>query len=386
VNKTTLRTVRKHTVIRLREEVLSVADLNEVLSITQGNETNGRKDVSIVIVDYGGKKIGIGVDRLRGNEEIVIKSLSRHYREIDGLIGASIMGNGKIALIIDVETMVNRYYDECLQEELSEHDRTGRRVARGRKYHGKKPQDENPEDRNPKDSILGRESPPQTELSDEVKGTVDNTEQAVELGQEHSYTLDEIHTAGAITATISMSELMKRDIRVSFPETKVVELSKVAEELGGEEAPVGGIYVGLKGDIAGGILIVLPIEHVYGFSDLLLRREPGTTVEIGESEVSGLTEMGNILSASFIRSASDKTKLSVLQDVPELKIDMCLPVIDSILARFNQPGTHIILTKAELYYDDTEQAICHLLLFMEPDSMKKLVDSLKNAMPEEVEG
>ena len=60
----------------------------------------------VVVVDFEGRKIGLEVERIHGTREVVIKSLSRHYREVDGLIGASILGNGKIALIVDVETMI----------------------------------------------------------------------------------------------------------------------------------------------------------------------------------------------------------------------------------------------------------------------------------------
>jgi two-component system chemotaxis sensor kinase CheA len=62
-----------------------------------------------VVLDYEDKRIGLGVDRIIGTGEIVIKSLSRHYREIQGLIGASILGNGRIALIVDVEAMIRHY-------------------------------------------------------------------------------------------------------------------------------------------------------------------------------------------------------------------------------------------------------------------------------------
>ena len=96
--------------------------------------------------------------------------------------------------------------------------------------------------------------------------------------------------------------------------------------------------------------------------------------------------MGNILSASFIRAMADTTKLAVNQDVPEMSMDMCLSVIDSILVRFNQPGDRILLTEAELYYSEMEQAACHLLLFLDPDSMERLGEALVGEVHEEVGG
>ncbi|KKL05883.1 hypothetical protein LCGC14_2601600, partial [marine sediment metagenome] len=207
----------------------------------------------------------------------------------------------------------------------------------------------------------------------------------MKLSDEQREALEEIHTAGALTASQFMTQLMGQDIRVSFPETRVALIGDVAEELGGEESEVGGIYVKLIGDISGGILLVLSKKHLLQFSDMMFRREPGTTKEITEDEVSGMTEMGNILSASFIRAMADTTKLHVNQEVPEMVVDMCQSVVDSILARFNQPGDDILLTEADLYYGDEGQAVCNLLLFLDLESYEKLGQALTGGEHEELE-
>ncbi len=59
-----------------------------------------------MIVEFEGTKIGLEVERIIGTREVVIKSLSRHYREVAGFIGASILGNGTIALIVDVPSLI----------------------------------------------------------------------------------------------------------------------------------------------------------------------------------------------------------------------------------------------------------------------------------------
>ena len=71
---------------------------------------NKETKLPVVVVDFEGKKIGLEVERVLGTREVVIKSLSRHYREVEGLVGASILGNGKIALIVDVEALIGLYY------------------------------------------------------------------------------------------------------------------------------------------------------------------------------------------------------------------------------------------------------------------------------------
>lgn len=88
--------------MNLRGEVLPYVRLR--------NFFNERGDASerenIVIVQYGGAKVGLVVDELFGEVQTVIKSLGRVYRDIKGVSGATILGNGRVALILDVPRLI----------------------------------------------------------------------------------------------------------------------------------------------------------------------------------------------------------------------------------------------------------------------------------------
>lgn len=108
-----LKSVGGRRVILLREEVLALVHLGSALRDGAKMEQEpAHEGMPVVVVDFEGRKVGLEVEKIIGTREVVIKSLSRHYREIDGLIGASILGNGKIALIVDVETLVSQHYHE----------------------------------------------------------------------------------------------------------------------------------------------------------------------------------------------------------------------------------------------------------------------------------
>lgn len=89
-------------VIRLRESVLPILPLQEVMR--HGNSWSpkdyGRSNV--VVVGLADKRMGLIVDKLLGQEEVVIKSLGRLFGNIQGLAGATILGDGRIRLIVDV--------------------------------------------------------------------------------------------------------------------------------------------------------------------------------------------------------------------------------------------------------------------------------------------
>jgi two-component system chemotaxis sensor kinase CheA len=63
-------------------------------------------DGLIVIVEYQGRKYGLVVDELIGQLQVVMKSLEANYQRVEGISGATILGDGRIAMIIDVAGLV----------------------------------------------------------------------------------------------------------------------------------------------------------------------------------------------------------------------------------------------------------------------------------------
>ena len=60
----------------------------------------------VVIVQNGETTIGLLVDQLMGMQEVVLKSLEKNFRAIPGLSGASILGDGRVSLILDVDSLI----------------------------------------------------------------------------------------------------------------------------------------------------------------------------------------------------------------------------------------------------------------------------------------
>jgi chemotaxis protein CheC len=173
-----------------------------------------------------------------------------------------------------------------------------------------------------------------------------------------------------------LSGLLHESVRVTFPELKFVPLAEVASQLGGEDRPVVRVYVGLSEGVVGGHLLVIPLDRALHLCDGLLSRENGTTTAIGEEELSGLSELGNVLSASFLNCIADRLGTALSSEVPDVRVDMCLSAIDSILARFNEPGTDILMTTTEVLAGEDDQTICHMLLFLDRPSLALLQGSV----------
>ncbi len=98
-------TVDGKSVLRLRDEVLSLVRLSDIFKVDAILESNS--DVYVVIIGLADQKIGVIVDYLIGQEEVVIKSLGYYLKNTKGIAGATVRGDGKITLIVDVGAMMD---------------------------------------------------------------------------------------------------------------------------------------------------------------------------------------------------------------------------------------------------------------------------------------
>ncbi|MFQ9933460.1 MAG: chemotaxis protein CheW [Lachnospiraceae bacterium] len=106
VLKTDIKYVQSKEVINLRGSVIPIIRLDEILDIEKSGE-DGEENLTVVIIKKGEKQAGLVVDRLIGQQEIVIKSLGSYINNGNKLIsGATILGNGDVALILDANTLV----------------------------------------------------------------------------------------------------------------------------------------------------------------------------------------------------------------------------------------------------------------------------------------
>ncbi|KAF0205743.1 MAG: two-component system chemotaxis family sensor kinase [Gallionellaceae bacterium] len=93
--------------LRVRGEYLPLVSVHEVFNI-QNAITDFTKGI-VVIIEAEGKKTALMVDELLGQHQVVIKSLASNFRKVQGISGATIMGDGKVALILDVQALAAQH-------------------------------------------------------------------------------------------------------------------------------------------------------------------------------------------------------------------------------------------------------------------------------------
>ncbi|MCP4285359.1 MAG: chemotaxis protein CheA, partial [Gammaproteobacteria bacterium] len=91
--------------VNLRGEVMPYIHLSDFFG-GPGSRGKGRKE-SLVIVRFGRIKAGLVVDELYGEQQTVIKPLGKVFQHLKGVSGATVLGSGDVALILDIQGLIN---------------------------------------------------------------------------------------------------------------------------------------------------------------------------------------------------------------------------------------------------------------------------------------
>ncbi|NOY30180.1 MAG: chemotaxis protein CheA [Planctomycetes bacterium] len=109
INEEDLSTVHGMKTASVRDRIVSVTSLAELFCWNQPPRLHRdveSEEQSLVILGSDGVEVGLIADRLLGEEDIVIKSLAENYRNVEGIAGASILGDGRVSLILDVGVLL----------------------------------------------------------------------------------------------------------------------------------------------------------------------------------------------------------------------------------------------------------------------------------------
>ena len=109
VDSCDMTTVHGLSTARVRGRAVSVVRLSELFTWKRASTTTateGSDKTTLVIVNSAGQEIALVVHRLLGEEDVVIKSTAENFRNIEGVSGACVRGDGRVSLILDVGTLV----------------------------------------------------------------------------------------------------------------------------------------------------------------------------------------------------------------------------------------------------------------------------------------
>jgi chemotaxis protein CheC len=150
--------------------------------------------------------------------------------------------------------------------------------------------------------------------------------------------LRELANIGSGTAGTALSQMLGRSVDISVPNAFVLPLAEAVDAVGAAEEDVTGVVIPLQGELDAVVLLVFPVDDAATLCGLL-GVEAGT--EVG---LSALSEIGNILGASYVGAIAAMTGLELDLTPPQTVTDMLAAIVSTVLAsRAAETDTAMIL-------------------------------------------
>lgn len=174
--------------------------------------------------------------------------------------------------------------------------------------------------------------------------------------------LQEINKQAALNASGALSKLIGRPVSIGISKAEVKRVEEVSPFIGPEEI-VAGIYLPVTGDIKGAALLIFPKETAFTLSDLLVRREPGTTRKLTQLDKSALKEVGNIISGNYLAVLSNTLQVKIIEHIPNFSFDMFGAIVSQIIAKFAQSSEKALVIEVGFTFKPVTLKGYFLLLF-----------------------
>ena len=178
--------------------------------------------------------------------------------------------------------------------------------------------------------------------------------------------LREVANMGAGHAATALSTMTGQTIMISVPMLNIARLEEVPPQISEPEEPVAAVMMHMLGDLTGRTLLVFPKPTAIRLSELMLRRPPGSSKDLGELEQSAIREAGNILSGAYMNALSDFMGMMLLPSPPSLAIDMSSAVMSTAYLEFGTDKDYVFCIESEFYMKDIGEQLRGFFLLL-PD-------------------
>ncbi len=186
--------------------------------------------------------------------------------------------------------------------------------------------------------------------------------------------LQEVNEQATVNASEALSKLIDRQVEVEISKTEVKRVEDLSPLVGPEEM-VAGIYLPVTGDISGAALLIFPKETAFALSDLLVKREPGTTHKLTELDKSALKEVGNIISGNYLTVLANVLQIKIIEHIPNFSFDMFGAIVSQIITDFAQKTDKALVIEIEFTFKP-ETFKGYFLLLFEVEQFKAILGSL----------
>lgn len=186
--------------------------------------------------------------------------------------------------------------------------------------------------------------------------------------------LKEIGNIGAGNAATALAKMIDKKVDMKVPQVKIIDIEEVADILGGAEKPVVGIYFQMTGEVEGNMMFLLDLESANNLIPMIFYREKEND-DLDAMDISVLSEVGNILAASYMNSLSKLTNLTLNISIPSVSIDMVGAILSVPAIQFGQFSDKLLFIETE-FVEDEKDVTGDFFLLPEIESFDKILRAL----------
>lgn len=175
--------------------------------------------------------------------------------------------------------------------------------------------------------------------------------------------LQRINKHAALNVSQALSKMTKGPpVSMKISKAEVKKIKELRPIIGLEEI-VAGVYLPITGSVKGASLLIFPKETAFTLSDLLFKREVGTTRKLSKLDKSALKEVGNIVSGNYFTVLSNVLQIKIIEHIPSFSFDMFGAIISQIMTKFAQKAEKALVIEVEFIFNPVTLKGYFLLLF-----------------------
>jgi len=169
--------------------------------------------------------------------------------------------------------------------------------------------------------------------------------------------------------------MVDKQIRITALDLKTVPVSGVADYFGGTEREVVAVYLGATGATTGHIMLVYPKQAAFSLVDMLMDYEYWTTRNLGKTEISALSEIGNITGTYFLNSIAKNLGIRLMPTPPQVMVDMLGAILNVPLTDTMEHHDELF-TMSTVFATDGQSVIGTLLVMPSGNLLDKLIENM----------
>lgn len=185
----------------------------------------------------------------------------------------------------------------------------------------------------------------------------------------------EIGSIGTGNAATALSSLLGIEVKMSIPEVQILGYNESVYMLGHPEEMVSGVLVEMSGEVSGVMLFVMKMEFINSVLTHVLQKTVTDYSELGEMEMSALTEVGNIIISNYILSLSKLADMDISLSVPGFAINMLGAIMTVPMAELGYESNKLMMIRGKCVIGG-EHVESNLLMLPDIRSLNFLMNRL----------